>query len=117
MEEDTGPVAAISQNDLIALTSILSFYKRWLQRTMAPSIKKNGMITEVQLLIVKVSLLASSKIAIVTFHDVEYLTSAISTFSQQVREKIPLSKGREEILESCEGLRSYIVATFKPDKA
>lgn len=116
MKENTGPVATIGQNNLNALSNILYFYERWLWNTLAPSIKRSKQITEVQLLLVKVSLLGSSKIAPLTFDEAEYINSAIKVFEQHVRKKIPQSKDRDEVLTSCEGLRSYIVTTFTPVK-
>ncbi|HJT57743.1 MAG TPA: hypothetical protein VJ761_14680 [Ktedonobacteraceae bacterium] len=117
MEEHNQPVATLSQNDLNALASILYFYERWLLHSMAPSAKRSKLIAEVQLLLVKVSFLGTARIAMLTFDEVEHITAAIRTFSAHVKKKIPPSKNREDVLASCEGLRSYIVATFAPDKA
>jgi hypothetical protein len=112
MEENNQPVAALNQNDLNVLASILTFYGQWLQYHLAPSAKRSKQLAEIQLLSVKISLLGTTKIVTLMFDEVEYITSAIRTFSVHIREKIPPSKNRDAVLESCEGLRNYIAATF-----
>lgn len=112
MEENNQSVAVLGQNDLSALASVLYFYERWLQNTLAPSKKRSRHITEVHLLLVKVSRLGTTEVVTLTVDDVEHITSAIRVFSAQVRDKIPASKDRDGVLESCEGLRNYIATTF-----
>lgn len=116
MEENHQPVAVLGQHDLSALASILYFYERWLQHTLAPSKKRSRQITEVHLLVVKVSLLGITNAATLTVEDVEHITSAISVFSAHVRNRIPASKDRDGVLESCEGLRNYFATTFAPSQ-
>ena len=117
MDENNGPVAVLTPNDLHALSSILYFYERWLWSNLSPSAKRTKQVTEVQMLLVKVSLLGNAKITVLTLDEVEHITSAIRIFSTQLREKMPQSKNRDDVLESCEQLLSYIVTTFTPDKA
>lgn len=115
-EENHQPVAVLGQNDLSALVSVLSFYERWLQHTLALSAKRSRQITEVHVLLVKMSLLGTMKGVMLTVDDVEHITSALRVFSAHVRDKIPASKDRDGVLESCEGLRNYIATTFAPPR-
>lgn len=114
MEEHNPPVAVLGQQDLSALASILYFYERWLQNTLAPSKKRSRQIMEVHVLLVKVSLLGTTKGVTLTVEDVAHLTSALRVFSAHVRDKIPASKDRDGVLESCEALRNYFATTFSP---
>jgi hypothetical protein len=112
VEEKGNMIAAINSNDLSALSNILYFYKRYLGRVVAPSTKRTRQVTEVQILLTKVQLLASAKAAVLTFDEVDHIDNAIKIFTSQVKNKIPQSKNRDDILESCEGLREYIVKAF-----
>ncbi len=112
MEENNGPVAAINPSDINALAHILSFYERWILNTLAPSAKRSKQVSQVQFLLVKVSLPGSSRVAVLTYDEVACIDYALSVFTQQVREKIPQSISREGVLESCEGLREYLVKSL-----
>jgi hypothetical protein len=112
VEENSGPVAAINPSDINALAHILSFYERWIVNTLAPSSTRNKQVSQIQFLLVKVSLLGSSKVAVLTYDEVACIDDALSVFTQQVREKIPQSKSREGVLESCEELREYLVKSL-----
>jgi hypothetical protein len=105
-------IAEISPNELNVLATILSFYEHYLLRRAAPSAKRSRQITEIQFLQVKLQLLASAKAAVFTFEVLDCIDAAMNIFSSQVRQKIPPSKNRDEILESCEGLRAYLAKTF-----
>src|SRR6266496_2122616 len=78
----------------------------------APSAKRSKQVSQVQFLLVKVSLPGSSRVAVLTYDEVACIDYALSVFTQQVREKIPQSISREGVLESCEGLREYLVKSL-----
>ncbi len=115
--EEGKPVAVISPNDVQAVSDILTFYERYLLATLAPSAKRSRQVSDVRLLLVKVSRPGTSKIAVLTYTEIEYINSAIRVFIAQVRAKIPKSKNRDAVIESCEQLRAYIVTTFALKKA
>lgn len=107
-------IAEISPNELNVLATILSFYEQHLLMRAAPSAKRTRQITEIQFLQVKLHLLASARAATLTFEELDCLDAALNTFSYQVRQKIPPSTNRDELLESCEGLRHYLAEAFAP---
>ena len=72
MEEDGELVAGVIQNHLNAISSLLSFYKRHLWNFVTPSAKRTRQIVEIQLLIVKVQLLSSSKMGTFTSSEIGY---------------------------------------------
>ena len=114
MEEQEKLVAQVAPHDLYALSVILQFYERYLRDTAAPSARRSRQIVEVQLLIVKCFQLPLSQAMVLTCHEVEQINAAIRIFSAQVSMKIPQSKDRDGVLESCEKLREYIVSVFAP---
>jgi hypothetical protein len=114
VEEQEKLVAQVSPYDLYALSAILQFYERYLRETAAPSAKRSRQIVALQLLIVKSFQLPLAQAIVLTFDEVEAITTAIRVFVSQVRTKIPPSKDRDGVLESCEQLREYIVAVFAP---
>ena len=115
MEEDT-PTAGIGLNDMQAVSDILTFYRRYLLATLAPSAKRGMQISTVQGLLVKVLVSGTSKVAVLTSEEVACIDSAISVFISQVQAKIPASTNRDATIESCEQLRAYIATTFAPKK-
>jgi hypothetical protein len=112
VEEQEKLVAQVAPHDLYALSAILQFYERYLRETAAPSAKRSRQIVALQLLIVKIFQLPLSEAMVLTFDEVEAITTAIRIFSAQVRTKIAPSKDRDGVLESCEQLREYIVSVF-----
>jgi hypothetical protein len=116
MEEREEVVAAMNPNDLNALASILFFYERYLWSFTAPSAARTRQITEIQFLLVKVQLLASTKAATLTFDEIDYIEAALRTFTSQMQQKMPQSKNRDDVLESCEGLREHLVNAFAPSR-
>jgi hypothetical protein len=112
VEEQEKPLAQVSPHDLYALSVILQFYERYLRETAAPSARRSRQIVEIQLLIVKSFQLPLSQAMVLTCNEVEQINAAIRIFSAQVSMKIPQSKDRDGVLESCEKLRDYIVSVF-----
>jgi hypothetical protein len=70
MEEDGELVAGVIQNHLNAISSLLSFYERHLWNFVTPSAKRTRQIVEIQLLIVKVQPLSSSKMGAFTSSEI-----------------------------------------------
>jgi hypothetical protein len=69
---------------------------------------------EIQLLLVKMPLLATSKIGVFTPAEVGYIDEAIRVFITRAKEKIPPSESRDEVIVSREELRGYLVKTLLP---
>jgi hypothetical protein len=109
MENGRDLVAGITQNHLNAITCILYFYDRHLWNFVAPSPKRTRQILEVQLLLVKLQLLATSKVGTLTPAEIGYIESAIKVFTTQAKEKTPQSESRDDVLASCEDLREHLV--------
>lgn len=114
MEEDKELVAGITLNHLTAISSILCFYERHIWHFGAPSPKRNRQLVDIQLLIVKVSFLAMSKIGVFTSLEVGYMEAAIELFIKQAKDKIPRSENRDGVIESCEELLQYLKQTLTP---
>src|SRR5437763_10538614 len=72
MEEDGVLVAGVIQSHLSAISSLLSFYERHLWNFVTPSAKRTRQIVEIQLLIVKVQPLSSSKMGAFTSSEIGY---------------------------------------------
>jgi len=62
VEDGQELVAGITQMHMNAVTSILYFYEQYLWRFTAPSKRRAQQILEVQLLLIKIQLVSSSKI-------------------------------------------------------
>ncbi len=105
-------IAALAPRDIKALSSILHFYACYLGDFAVSSALYRQQIAEVQLLSAKLHLLTSAKVAVLNCHEIEHIDNAISIFIAQVRQKIPPSKSRDEVVTSCEGLRMHITTTF-----
>jgi hypothetical protein len=86
-KETEKELVGITQNHLNAITCILYFYDRHLWNFMAPSPKRTRQILEVQLLLVKIQLLATSKIGTLTPAEVGYIESAIKVFTAQANQR------------------------------
>lgn len=114
MEEEK-PIGLINSGDITALIHILYFHQRWMLTTLAPSAKRSKSISEIEFLTVKLSLLATSKAVILTYDEIEHIKYAIGNFISQVKAKMSQSKSRDEVIESSEQLRDFIVATFAPN--
>lgn len=112
MEDGKEPVAGLTLQHLIAISSILYFYERHLWNFTAPSVKRTKQLVEVQMLLVKMPLLAMSKTGVFTPSEIGYIESAINLFMAQAKGKIPQSENRDEVIESCEELREYLVSKF-----
>jgi hypothetical protein len=112
VEEQEKPLVHLAPHDLYALSAILQFYERYLRETAAPSARRSKQIVALQLLIVKSFQLPTSQAMVLTFDEVEVMSTAIRIFISQVRTKIPPSTDRDGVLESCEQLREYLVAAF-----
>jgi hypothetical protein len=116
-EREQQALAQLSPNDLSALSTILQFYERFLWNMTAPSAKRSKQIVEVQLLIVKLFQLPKRNAMVLTLSEVGYINSALQIFLSQVKQKIPPSRNRDEVLESCEWLREYMGAVFAHKQA
>ncbi len=114
MEEEKELIAGITLQHLTAISSILYFYERHLWNFAAPSPKRTRQLIEIQMLLVKMPLLATSKIGIFTPAEVGYMEAAIETLVKQAREKITQSENRDAVIASCEELREYLVKTLTP---
>jgi hypothetical protein len=112
MEEDGEKIAGITPSELSAITHLLYFYERHLWNFIAPSAKRTKLIVEIQLLIVKVQLLASSKVGAFTPVEVGYIEAAISIFITQAKERVTQSESRDAVITSCVELREYLRQTF-----
>ena len=110
MEEK--PTGVIGPGDLNMLRHILSFYELWIINNIAFSAKRVELLSQVKVVLTTVSMLSKTKVVILTYDDVACIDDAIKTFIKQVEEKIPQMQEREGVLESCEGLRLFIVTTF-----
>ena len=117
MEEREYKVGLLNPNDLSSLSTILHFYERYLLSTASSSAKRRRQITEVQVLLMKVHLLAPSKATVLTIEEVDHINAALTIFHSHVKSGIPQSKSRDEILERCEMLREYIVRVFTSKQA
>lgn len=114
MEENQELVAGLTLNHLTAISSLLYFYERHIWNFGAPSPRRTRQLVEIQMLLVKMPLLATSKIGIFTPAEVGYMEAAIETFVKQARERIPQSESRDAVIESCEALREYLTKTLIP---
>jgi hypothetical protein len=114
MEESKAPVTEITPNQLAAISYLLYFYEQHLWHFAAPSVKRTRQITEIQFLLVKMQLLASTKIGTFTPDEFAYIDTAIRVFTTQAREKIPPSESRDQILADCEELCQYLLKTLTP---
>lgn len=114
MEEGKELVASISLRQLTVISHILYFYERHLWRDASPSPQRARQLTEMQLLLVKLPLLATARLGIFTQAEVGYMDIAIQTFIKQAKEKIPQSESRDAVIEGCEELRGYLVKTLLP---
>lgn len=114
MEEGQEQVAGLTLQQLMVLSNILYFYERHIWHFATPTPKRARQLLDIQLLLVKMPLLASSKIGIFTPAEVGYMEAAIETFVKQAREKIPQSENRDAVIEGCEELREYLVKALLP---
>lgn len=115
MEKTSFPSAQIGSNDLSVLISVLQLYQQWIH-SQPVSPKREKQLVEGQFLLVKITLMQNGEPAILTYDEVEHIDIAFKIFASYTREKIPQSKNRDEVLESCEQLRFSIVTAFAPDK-
>jgi hypothetical protein len=111
MEESKTLLAGITPNQLAAISWLLYFYEQHLWRFAAPSVKRTRQITEIRFLLVKMQLLAPTKIGIFTPAEVCSIEAALRVFTAQAREKIPPSESREKVLADCEELCQYLKKT------
>lgn len=114
MEEGKELVAGMTLQHFTAISSILHFYQRHLWNFTAPSVKRTRQLVEIQLLLVKMPLLVTSKIGVFTPSEISYMESAISVFVAQAKAKIPQSENRDKVIKSCEELRGYLVNNLIP---
>lgn len=59
---------------------------------------------EIQLHLVKMLLLATSKVGVFTPSEIGYIDEAIRVFVARAKEKIPPSESRDAVIEDCEEL-------------
>ena len=102
---------------LLVIHNLRQFVACNILTQFAPSLKGGKQISEIQILLTKMAMLRSGKIALLTYDEVDCINLAIKAFVTQLRAKIPASQHRDDIIESCEKLQSYIVATFLPAQA
>jgi hypothetical protein len=114
MDDEQELVAGLTLQQLMAVSNILYFYERHIWHFATPTPKRTRQLVEIQMLLVKMPLLATSKIGIFTPSEVGYMEAAIEAFVKQAREKIPQSENRDAVIESCEELREYLVKALLP---
>jgi hypothetical protein len=115
MEDGNELVAGLTLNQLTALSNLLYFYERHIWNFATPSPKRTRQLVDIQMLLVKMPLLATSKIGVFTQAEVGYMEAAIETFVKQSKERIPQSESRDAVIESCEELKNYLVKTLLPN--
>jgi hypothetical protein len=116
MDDGKELVAGLTMQQLMAISSILYFYERHIWHFATPTPKRTRQLVEIQMLLVKMPLLATSKIGIFTPSEVGYMEAAIETFVKQAKEKVAQSESRDAVIEGCEELREYLVKTLLPSK-
>lgn len=69
---------------------------------------------EIQLHLVKMLLLATSKVGVFTPSEIGYIDEAIRVFVARAKEKIPPSENRDAVVASCEDLHEYLIKILSP---
>jgi hypothetical protein len=109
MEGEEYKAVPISQNDVLALRTILQFYGTYLMQNKMPSAKRSTDLLMLQVLIFKLSYASSTGLLV---EELKLMKAALSVFIAEVKRRIPGSQGRNGVLESSEQLLCYINESF-----
>jgi hypothetical protein len=117
-EDNNIPCAVLHPNDLKVLKLIVLTQVVQMRRAMPASAERNARIMTLQGIYQRLSLLFTSSQTIervpVLFSEKELkaLEEAIRSFASFVRQRIPASREREDVLQGVEYLRKQVAAMF-----
>ena len=112
------PLMPLSGSDLRAMVAIVTAYRTYLRHGVPPSPKRDRSIRLLQELERRLTPLVAAPqgqeehVIPLTMQEIQVLEEAMDGFVQVVRQLLPLSNQRDDLLHEIEGLRDYLHRAF-----